>query len=125
MLMWALSFAALNRIGFRDLESNIKRKAQDMALFHFLPNQDDYNNLKVRMEVMMMRILKEYFNAFKEVDVVDHIPHDYSEDSSKKTKIICFIWQINLGVLHENPSSTAGVIAIMEHPTQICAKQRW
>ncbi|KAJ8300508.1 hypothetical protein KUTeg_022027 [Tegillarca granosa] len=88
MLMWALSFAALNRIGLRDLESNITRKAQDMALFHFLPNQDDYNNLKVRMEVMVLRILKEYFNAFKEVDVVDHIPHDYSEDSCKKTKIL-------------------------------------
>lgn len=84
MLIWALAYAALNRISCRSLTGINTTRAQDMPLFHFLPNQNDYDNLKVRMEVIVMRILKKYMDAFKDCDVVDHIPHDFTEDSSKK-----------------------------------------
>ncbi|KAJ8311298.1 hypothetical protein KUTeg_011150, partial [Tegillarca granosa] len=105
--LWALAFACRNRIGFRHLSEQDTRQATTMSLHLFLPEQDDYEKLRARMIVIDMRILKKYLQIFADCEVNQHIPHDYSEESSKRSRII------NLGIFDHNPSTTACVISIM------------
>lgn len=59
-----------------------------MPLHMFLPSEDDYSNLKIRMEVIVSRIIKDHLQVFNETNVIEHIPHQYSEESSMKSRIV-------------------------------------
>ena len=86
--MWALCFAAKNRVNFRHLPDDNNIPVQDIPLHLYLPSQDEYDNLKMRMEVIAMRIIKEHIPAFSECEVQQHIPHQYSFESSMRSRIV-------------------------------------
>ena len=88
MHLWALAFAAQNRIGFNHLLSQETVRAQDIALHLFLPTKDDNNLLRNRMEIIVQRILKDHMNVFADCDVCEHITHDYSTESASKSRIV-------------------------------------
>ena len=88
MHMWALAFAARNRIGFGHLTSEATVRAQDIPLHLFLPTKYDAELQRNRMEVIVQRILRDHMPEFQDCVVCDHIPHDYSAESSIKSRIV-------------------------------------
>ncbi|XP_070571512.1 uncharacterized protein [Ptychodera flava] len=113
-LMWALSFATVNRVSFRhldDLDSEPTQRASDIDLERFLPTVYDWNLLRVRMELLVTRIIckhMEYFSSLKE-EIQGFISHPYIKESTEKSTIF------NLGIIKENPASNKGVVAIMKN----------
>ncbi|CAG2248808.1 unnamed protein product [Mytilus edulis] len=113
MMLWALSFATRNRIGFLNLDDFDETvPAKDIPLHNFLPMDSDLERLHTRMGIRIQRIRKKHCAAFEVADVCMHMPHRYSKESSKKSEIV------NLGVLKENPASCRGVIEIMKYLKQ-------
>ncbi|XP_070542604.1 uncharacterized protein [Ptychodera flava] len=112
MLMWAMAYAAKNRITFRHLDNEKSTvRACEIPLTTFIPSQDTYTNLRRRMEIIVSRIICDHFVHFSTyyADCVpNHVPHDYSLESARKSELV------NLGVVQENPSSLQGVIAILD-----------
>ncbi len=75
------------------------------------------------MNVIIQRILVdhlEFFKSFATGLAADHIPHQHSLDSVRKSEVI------NVGIVQENPSSVKGTIRILQHlnkyPPVICDK---
>ena len=65
-------------------------------LHMYLPSPDEYDNLRIRMEVIVMRITKEHIPAFSLCDVPMHVEHQYSYESSQRSGIVsnhvsCFL----------------------------------
>ena len=90
MFLWALAFAARNRVGFSHLTSTETIRAQEIPLHLLLPTKDDNELLKNRMEIIVQRILKQHMTTFNECFVCDHVPHDYSCESDEKSRIVIF-----------------------------------
>ena len=63
----------------------------------FLPNQKDEEDLKEEMVIMVKRILTKRMKAFNHLEdkVVQHIPHEYSKESSLKSHIVRFVYILN------------------------------
>ena len=59
-----------------------------MLINNYLPDTDNFLNMKTRMEVIVMRILKEHLAAFNTTPVIQHIPHQYSDESSLRSRIV-------------------------------------
>ncbi|XP_053406393.1 uncharacterized protein LOC123566698 [Mercenaria mercenaria] len=115
MMMWAMSYAAINRIGFFHLRDDSTVKAVDLPLETFLPDQCDIETTTQRMVVIVSRILTHFLPNLKQhyqQIPISHIQHKFSRESSLKSEIV------NLGVMKENPSSIAGVIQILENLQQ-------
>ena len=72
-----------NKINFRHLNDDTT-----IPLHLYLPTMDSYNNLRYRIEVMAMRIIKEHLPSFSDCDVAMHIGHQYSHGSAKTSKIV-------------------------------------
>ena len=81
-----------------------------MLVETFLPTPQDWDDVRVRMEVLVQRILVENIPALSSVKhrVEAHIKHQFSEEMTKKSTVI------NIGAIDANPASTAGVIEVME-----------
>nr|XP_002736791.1 PREDICTED: uncharacterized protein LOC100378528 [Saccoglossus kowalevskii] len=111
-LMWAMCFATQNRVPAMHLNDEKRELATTIPLNYFLPSQEDWDALEKRMGVVVSRIICKHLTHFKSYYsdcVVEHIIHEQSELSKKKSKVI------NLGVVQENPGSSKGVLAIMKH----------
>nr|XP_022336247.1 uncharacterized protein LOC111132716 [Crassostrea virginica] len=108
MMLWALCFAAKNRISFCDLSEDDVCSVRDIGIEKYLPSVRDWQELKQRMEHVVQIIVKRHFSQFNEVDIPSCL-HEYSDISSKKSDIV------NLGVIQENPSSAKGTLEIMKY----------
>ncbi|CAG2244501.1 unnamed protein product [Mytilus edulis] len=114
MMLWALSFATRNRIGFLNLDDFEETvPAKDIPLHNFLPMDSDWERLQTRMGILIQRILKKHCAAFEGADVCMHIPHRYSKESSKKIRD-CQPWCLK----RKPPASCRGVIEIMKYLKQ-------
>lgn len=71
MMLWALCFAAKNRISFRHLD-----RLDDKC-----SSTGDWQLLRSRMEHVVKKILCKYFPQFSDMEVKD-ITHQYSEISN-------------------------------------------
>nr|XP_022309155.1 uncharacterized protein LOC111114903 [Crassostrea virginica] len=109
MMLWALSFCAENRIYTTGFTSEEVVKAVDIPIEKFLPMKDDLQEVRNRMEIIVMHIIQQNVPFFASSKVVTHIRHKYWRESSKKSNVI------NLGVCQENPSTAAGTIQILEN----------
>lgn len=110
MLLWANGYAAKNRVAVFDDKDTVTLQAKQVPLYSYFPAPDDIQTLQERLNAIVGRILFNHiphFSSYKDV-VRWHIPHEYSAESAMKTETV------NLGIIDENPSSTAGVIRIME-----------
>ena len=67
MHLWALAFIYKNRISFRHLDVNRADTipATDLSLHRYLPDQDDWNAVRSRMEVIVQRILVQRLTHFE------------------------------------------------------------
>ncbi|XP_071122550.1 uncharacterized protein, partial [Mytilus edulis] len=104
--MWALAYAAVNRVQTTDLPIDDFIPASTIPLKSYLPSDEDTIDLKNRLIFEVESIAAEYLQAFK-----PHSPkpfaHQHTAVLEKKSHLI------NLGIIQENPSSTAGTIAIL------------
>ena len=92
--MWALAYAAQNRIGFNHETSEETMRAKDIPLYLLLPTRDDYTLLKHRMEVIVMRILKSHLDLLKECVVPEHVHHQFSQESAEKSRIVNIFYTV-------------------------------
>ncbi|XP_076101214.1 uncharacterized protein LOC143071009 [Mytilus galloprovincialis] len=108
---WALAYIAENRVPtIRKNPEPPTILAMDIPVMTFLPTKEDFLQLKNRMTVMVERILATYVKTYEEEKetAFNPIKHEKWDSSIKKSKII------NIGVIDENPSSTNGVIQILD-----------
>ena len=91
--LWALAYLEENRISSLGYDWHDPNKpASEIPLKDFLPGENDFANLRYRMKVIIQRILINRIPFFKGIaQATKHIPHDYSQESSKKSKIVCII----------------------------------
>ncbi len=70
----------------------------------FLPTQQDWDDVRVRMEVIVQRVLVQIVPWLKSLRhrVSDHIEHEYSNDMAVRSNVV------NIGAIDANPASTAG-----------------
>ncbi|XP_041462410.1 uncharacterized protein LOC121413598 [Lytechinus variegatus] len=87
----ANSYAVKNRISFHDVENQNTLTASDLPIMTYLPSQDDYEDLRKRMCILVERILKDNLNIFANESVISHIPHEYSKESSQKSEYVSFL----------------------------------
>lgn len=66
------------------------------------------------MTVLVERMLSHHLDCFQDLPVCEHIPHIYSHLTAQRSQAV------NLGVVDEHPSSTAGVTAIMKWLQKYC-----
>ena len=83
--------------------------ASELDSSHFIPQDDDWAVLKSREVEMVKRILVQHIGALKDISVEAHIPHAYSAQMRKKSRVV------SLGVLDADPSSDEGTQKIMDH----------
>ena len=81
----------------------------------FLPSPDDFEILRERMIVCVERMLVDIFPLLR-VKIKQHVEHEYSQEMSGKSEIVC------LGTLDASPSSHEGVLKIMEWLQNYCPR---
>ncbi|XP_052217447.1 uncharacterized protein LOC127835183 [Dreissena polymorpha] len=109
MLLWANCFATLDRISFTSSSCSWEETvpASSIDLKTFLPSDEDWKQLRSRMELIVARTLASILDL--DIPVQQHLPHKYSTESAKKSEVV------NLGVVKENPATCKGVIEIMKY----------
>ncbi|XP_041456408.1 uncharacterized protein LOC121408819 [Lytechinus variegatus] len=91
--------AAKNRVPFRHLPEETPKKACELSVSVYLPNQLDYFELRMRMQVIIERILQANLALFADYLVTEHIPHEYSSLCAEKSDFV------DLGMLEGNYST--------------------
>lgn len=85
------AIAIKDRVKADDL-NNLQPQADVLTIpnSEFLPNEDDVKALKNDFQTLIQRTLVNYIPALEGYkDVVEyHIPHLYSEESAKKSKVV-------------------------------------
>lgn len=90
----------------------------DLPVSTFLPSDAQIERLKDRMCFLVERMLAQQLTCFEDVPVVQHIPHAFSKESCQQSQAV------NLCVIKENPSSTAGVTKIMRVLQKYCPRKQ-
>ncbi|XP_014669494.1 PREDICTED: uncharacterized protein LOC106810602 [Priapulus caudatus] len=80
----------------------------------FLPSAEDHRLLREDMRVLIQRVLTEHMKMFHDIKhlVTDHIPHEYSEQSKRKSNVV------PLGIMEKDENITEQMIDIMTHLQQ-------
>ncbi|VDI07571.1 Hypothetical predicted protein [Mytilus galloprovincialis] len=101
---------AENRIPTVNLSNNETMSVIDIPVPTFLPSEEDFQQLKIRMAVMVERVISKYLVKYKDDKEAAFTPiqHEEWEKSTRKSK------SINIGVIDKNPSSTHGVVKILD-----------
>ncbi|CAC5378016.1 unnamed protein product [Mytilus coruscus] len=101
--LWALAYMAKNRIPTVTLRDKTTIQASCIPVEKFIPSPSDFHLLKERLEVIIKRILTRYVEIFRKQNSKAEEPFKH----------------VTIGVLNENPSTTAGVIRILDK-LQVC-----
>ena len=92
MHLWANAYAVKNRVNFSHLEENqLCLDASDIPLSEYLPSHADMCTIRSRVVVVVTRIIAEHiphFHQYYDDTIVNHIEHQYSEESSKQSAIV-------------------------------------
>ncbi|WAR16239.1 hypothetical protein MAR_030833 [Mya arenaria] len=109
---WALAFAVKNRIQTTQFDNKKVEPAESINIEKYLLNDKERHAVRERLVNMVQRILVGHLAAFRSVA---HYPctsfqHHFTSlrESSQKSEMF------NIGVIDANPSSTAGVIKILD-----------
>ena len=96
MLNMVNAYATLERIGSYGLSNNIpnSERCAMIGVEDLMPTVDDVSLLKEELVVLVCRILSRYVPAFKDVDTIWSIPHQYSEQSARRSEIVCIIFGV-------------------------------
>ncbi|XP_035687479.1 uncharacterized protein LOC118423433 [Branchiostoma floridae] len=109
-LMWALCFAHQNKVPFPLADTPGTLRAVEVDPHSILPAPEVFTSVRSRMVTVVSRILVDNIPPFEclKGKVNRHIPHQHSREMKEKSNVV------NLGVVEANPSSTEGVIQVME-----------
>ncbi|WAR25131.1 hypothetical protein MAR_010835 [Mya arenaria] len=107
---WALAYAVKNRIQTTQFDNKKVEPAESIDIEKYLLNDKERHAVRERLVNMVQRILVGHLAAFRSVA---HYPctsfqHHFTRESSQKSEMF------NIGVIDANPSSTAGVIEILD-----------
>jgi hypothetical protein len=88
MHMWALAYAAKNRVTIDPLNvpSPPTTPAKEMPLHTFLPNDDDWSFLATEMASLVQAIVCKHFKFFE--NCMDTHPRPFVAESSRKSHIV-------------------------------------
>ena len=86
------TYAVKDQIDLRDTSDEQKDPNMDeINLQNVLPNEDNDKEIRANFQVLICRILVKYipfFSKFKRA-VERHIPHQFSEEVSHKSEVVC------------------------------------
>lgn len=88
--MWALTFAAQNRVPYnkhQKPENKEVMKAQDVPLSAILPSATDWDELKERMIVILEPILKLHLTFLAKTNCTKAAPHQHMQEVMTKSEI--------------------------------------
>ena len=83
-----------NRVSGAMLDSSApKTNLLDVCNLRFLPSMEEQKCQRLNYIVLCSRILVNYFDVLAPLAdaCIQHIPHKYTNELSKKTKKVCFI----------------------------------
>ena len=88
--MFAMTLMVRNRISVTHLVDPQFRAvpATTLPLNVVLPKPDDWNCLRERMVVMVSRSLRENIPSLKDIKVSEHIAHEHSKESAKRSDVV-------------------------------------
>lgn len=89
--------AIKHRITFNEEHTDKQGDVAELPLTAFLMNQDESNNLRSTLKVLIQRILTKYIPFLEDfkVHVPDHIHHYYQEQSNKKSTMVSRAHNLN------------------------------
>ena len=88
-LIWAMSYAVENRVPAKPVFVTHPMLAQDIPLTDLLPSPDDFALLRARLVVIIKRVLVECVPFFSGLDVVEHIPHEFTDEMGQTSQVVC------------------------------------
>lgn len=96
MMIWAMAFSFVHRVPYNGAIHEEHPLEKPTSLNHecYLPNEHDFDKLKLRMAHMVSRIVCTYLPHFRNHyrDCVEwNIKHDHSEESTKKSTLVCIL----------------------------------
>ena len=96
MLIWAMAYAAKNRVNCRQqvVEREVKR-ATEIPIDVFVPSEQTFDSIRQRMGIIVQRILCQHMPHFEEHyadTVIQHIHHEHSDESAKKSELVCVMY---------------------------------
>lgn len=97
MKLWALSYAAKNRIPSSLLDSHLTCPAKDIPLENFLPTTGDVECVQARVKYMVSKITVNHIPFINEnfkSCIPRHIRHHYWRESSKQSEAVRFVYDV-------------------------------
>lgn len=88
---WTHQFAELGRAQNPMLDSTKPQKAVgELQLIELLPSNDVQVSFKKRWAVLISRVICKYLSSFQQYRslIIHHIPHQFSEEMSQKSKSV-------------------------------------
>lgn len=88
---WTHQFAELGRAQNPMLDSTKPQKAVgELQLIELLPSKDVQVSFKKRWAVLISRVICKYLSSFQQYRslIIHHIPHQFSEEMSQKSKSV-------------------------------------
>ena len=92
MKLWAMCLAAKNRVPYKGPSDVTTKAAKDIPLKQFVLSNEDWEEFKAYMMVLVQRVLVDHIphlQQFKHVPP-EHVLHEYSEEMGKKSEIVSF-----------------------------------
>lgn len=95
MMIWATVFAFNNRVSYTGALQGAQHEQIERSLniASFISSEMDFENVHRQMEQVVTRILCRYIPHFQESyrsSISWHMEHNHSEESKKKSEIVCF-----------------------------------
>lgn len=88
---WTHQFAELGRVQNPMLDSTKPQKpVGELQLIELLPSNDVQVSFKKRWAVLISRVICKYLSSFQQYRslIIHHIPHQFSEEMSQKSKSV-------------------------------------
>lgn len=88
---WTHQFAELGRAQNPMLDSTKPQKpVGELQLIELLPSNDVQVSFKKRWAVLISRVICKYLSSFQQYRslIIHHIPHQFSEEMSQKSKSV-------------------------------------
>ena len=105
-----MTYAVRHRTASLGKNDELTIPCRRVSPWAYLPSLSDWDDAKDRMEILVQRTLVQHVPALQHIKnrVQQHIPHEYSDEMEEKSYIV------NLGAVDANPSTTIGVIEVLQ-----------
>ena len=101
MHLWALTYAAENRVPTTHLTDDTVIPAKNIPLTSFLPNEEELLELRKDLMFVSASILCEHMKFFREnfsAASMDTMTHDHIQLTRKRSNVVSFYHQNSNGI---------------------------